>query len=241
MGYCIIWSSGVHFDHDLLRPRAGHRHARARRARPGDGPQPAREAQRVQPGHARRPVPGVRPAGERRHAAGRRAGRARRALHRGPRPRRRRPRDRRGPGSVPRGRPRPVAPRRRLDQAGGRGRTGSLPDPRHRAVAGRRRQDRRVGYPVRADRDTAGHLPVRRRHDPAAAADRLGQRDAVAAHRRRVRRRRSAPDRADPGGGRRRRRGTGAGHRARAHHRRSRRPARCPSHVGLRPPRPHPR
>ena len=49
-------------------------------------------------------------------------------------------------------------------------------------VAARRRA-------VRSDRDQARHLPGRRRDDPVPARGRLGERDALAAHRRRVRRR----------------------------------------------------
>ena len=53
---------------------------------------------------------------------------------------------------------------------------------------------------LRPDRDQARHLPGRRRDAALPARGRLGQRDALAAHRRRVRRRRGAPHRPRAGG-----------------------------------------
>ena len=82
----------------------------------------------------------------------------------------------------------------------GRRRPGLVHDARHRAAARRRRAGGQQRRALRAARDPARHLPVRWRDDPAAARGGLGQRDALAAHRRRVRRRRGAPHRARPGG-----------------------------------------
>ncbi len=104
-----------------------------------------------------------------------------------------------------------------VDEARRRRRARLVHDAGHRVAAGRRHPGRGRRHPVRPDGGASRDLPVRRRHHPAAAADRMGQRDAVAAHRRRVRRRRGAAHRAGAGGRRRCRRGAGRRARAIAH------------------------
>ena len=108
----------------------------------------------------------------------------------GPRPGRCRPEHRQRRAAVSRRRAGSVAAGRDLDQARRRRGARPVPDAWHRVAAGRRHPGSGRRHPVLADGGAARDLSVRRRHHPAAAPDRMGQCDAVAAHRRRIRRRR---------------------------------------------------
>ncbi len=212
MPYCIISPPPLHCGQQLrafaARPAGpGHRVPRARRACPADRPEPAAQTQLVRPGDARRPGPRLRRAGIRPVGAGRRAVRARRPLHRRSGSRRRRPRASRPGSRVSGRRPRSLAAGRRLDHTAGRRRARLVHDAGHRIAAGRRHSHRGGRHPVHpargAARPRAGSTRSAARRS-ACPRGRLGQRHALAAHRRRVRRRRGAPHRVGPGGGRRR-------------------------------------
>ena len=92
-------------------------------------------------------------------------------------------------GAVSSRRARSVATGRDVDQARRRRGPRLVHDPWHRVAARRRHPSGGRGHAIRADRGAARDLSVRRCDHPAAATGRLGQCDAMAAHRRRVRRR----------------------------------------------------
>ena len=84
-------------------------------------------------------------------------------------------------------------------EADGDRRARSMSHARHRALPRPGHHRRLRQHEVRADRDQARHLPVRRRDVSARADGGLGQRDAVVTHRRRIRRSRGASHRARSG------------------------------------------
>ena len=95
----------------------------------------------------------------------------------------------------------PLADQRaRADQAGRGGPAGAGLHGRHRARARERHPPLLRRRDLRPARDRARYLPVRRRDVPRGRAARLGQRDALPAHRGAVRRGRGAAHRARCGG-----------------------------------------
>ena len=148
MGYCIIRRNAVDSADDSTGAEPRHRHAGTRWPRAGHRPEPARQAQRVQPGDARRPVPRLRAAGVRRLPARGCPFRARRPLHGGPRPGRRRTEHRQRRAAVSRRRARSVATGRDVDQARRRRRARLVHDAWHRVAARRRHPGRGRRHPV---------------------------------------------------------------------------------------------
>ena len=239
MGYCIITPHAIDSADDSAGADPGHRHTGTRRPRAGHRAEPARTSAthstwRCSPTCPARTAcwspmtPCARVSFSRTATTSRR-----------PRPRRCRTEHRERRGAVPGRRARSVAAGWHVDQARRRRGTRLVHDARHRVASCRRHPRRGRRHPVFADGGASRDLSVRRCHRPAAAADRMGQRDAVAAHRRRVRRRGGQADRAAPGDRRRRSAGTGHRPRYRAHHRGPCRPTRCPCGVGVGTSGPH--
>ena len=194
---------------DVARPARKPPHERhpprthqPRTARPPAAarPRPRGQAQRLRPADARRPGRRARRIRGRRQVALCPALRPRRAFHR-----------RAGPGQCRRDLPPGLeTPRRRRrslghlrrpasKQAAGGGRARLLLHHRHRTDAGGRHQPLRQQRALRPARSAARNPPVRWRDTAHAPGRRLGQRHALAAHRRRIRRPRSLSSR--PGAG----------------------------------------